>query len=283
MPPSWSEWQANFVELIVDPARDGSASLGLAARGLAVYRNNYRVGLIGVLVHTYPVLEQLVGNDFLTGLAREYVKREPLRSGNVHHYGASFGDFLDGFEPARALPYLADVARVEWSAHRAYYAEDAEPLSPETLTEDPSASPPLHFDPSVSLVRSPWPVVATWQAHQPGSPEGFYIDLGQGGEDALIQRRAGRVTVEAIPRGIATLLEHLLAGDSLTIASEAALAADETFDPQAAKARLFNGEVTPASPWLPCTTSPVELPTGIESGAVVKQATRCTSSVRINK
>ena len=184
MPPSWSEWQANFVELIVDPARDGSASLGLAARGLAVYRNNYRVGLIGVLVHTYPVLEQLVGNDFLTGLAREYVKREPLRSGNVHHYGASFGDFLDGFEPARALPYLADVARVEWSAHRAYYAEDAEPLSPETLTEDPSASPPLHFDPSVSLVRSPWPVVATWQAHQPGSPEDFYIDLGQGGEDA---------------------------------------------------------------------------------------------------
>src|SRR5271166_3768706 len=161
--PSWSEWQAEFVELIVDPAREGSAALGLAARGLAVYRNNYRAGLIGSLVHTYPVLERLVGNDYFTGLAREYVKREPLRSGNVHHYGASFCDFLDGFEPARALPYLADVARVEWAVDRGYYAEDAEPLSPETVEEEPSASRPLRFDPSAALVRSPWPVVAIWQ------------------------------------------------------------------------------------------------------------------------
>ncbi|XLM23139.1 DNA-binding domain-containing protein, partial [Chromobacterium piscinae] len=41
--------------------------------GLAVYRNNYRVGLIDTLAHSHPVCRELVGEEFFTALAREYV------------------------------------------------------------------------------------------------------------------------------------------------------------------------------------------------------------------
>ena len=238
MTPSWAEWQAVLVELIADPEREASPALGVAPGGLAVYRNNYRTGLIGALVNTYPMLLRIVGEDYLTGLAREHVKGEPLRSGNVHHYGARFGDFIEGFEPARALPYLADMARVEWAAHRAYYAEDAEPLSPEAVEAEAKAARALRLDPSVSLVRSPWPVVTIWHAVQPGAPEDFYIDLGQGGEAALVHRRAGGILLEAVPAGHAVLLERLLAGDALEAAVTAACVADAVLDPRTARVWL---------------------------------------------
>lgn len=207
MTRSWSEWQADLVELIVDPRHEASAALGLDPRGIAVYRTNYRVGLINVLAGAYPIVKRIVGDDFFTGLAREHLTHEPLSSGNVHHFGARFPEFLAEFEHARQLPYLPDVARVEWAAHRGYYAEDAEPPS----LEPPADPQPPRGDPSTTLVRSPWPVVAIWAAHRPGAPGDFYIDLGQGGENALIRRRAGTITVEALSEDEAIRLERQLA------------------------------------------------------------------------
>ena len=97
-------------------------------RGLAVYRNNYRGNLHDTLAAAYPVVLQLVGADFFRYMACQFIEATPSRSGNLTGYGASLGDFIADFSPAKELPYLADVARLEWCYHCAFFADDATPL-----------------------------------------------------------------------------------------------------------------------------------------------------------
>jgi hypothetical protein len=67
----------------------------------------------------------------------------------------------------RSLAYLADVARLEWAVNRALHAPDAQPLDASTLaTVAPSDHERVCFValPSVSMLRSSFPVDAIWGA-----------------------------------------------------------------------------------------------------------------------
>jgi len=229
----WQRWQAGLIAAIESTATDDSAYF---AAGLAVYRNNYRVGLIDTVKALFPVIAQLVGDEYLTGLAREYVKRTPSASGNLHRYGERFGDFVDGFAPAADLPYLGDVARLEWALHRSYYAADAAPFDPATLAETaPDAWSELcfAFQPAVLLVRSAnWPIVAIWQAHRPGG-DPTRVDLASGGENALVYRQADlEAGLLPLSDTDATFTAALIDGATLEAATDAALALDADFDLQ---------------------------------------------------
>jgi hypothetical protein len=46
-------------------------------------------------------------------MARSYVALAPPSSPIMLDYGAGFPDFIGAFEPAKCLPYLQDVARIE--------------------------------------------------------------------------------------------------------------------------------------------------------------------------
>ena len=91
---------------------------GLAAeRRLQVYRNNLEASLGAALAAVYPVVARLVGDDCFRQIGRAYLARVPSRSGNLHEFGAALPEFLAA-EPALAgLPYLGDVAALEWASH----------------------------------------------------------------------------------------------------------------------------------------------------------------------
>lgn len=238
---NWSDWQAELLEQIADPARAVEAAPALNPAGLAVYRNNYRVGLIDTLAFIYPVCRQLVGEDFFSGLARAFIGGHPSHSGNLHLYGAGFGDFIAGFEHARELPYLADVARLEWRVHRAYYAADAAPVDSAALVAFPQqrwGELRLRPLPDVAALLSRWPAASIWLAHQ-RQPVELDVDLHRQPEATLVYRLQGRVQVEIVGPGLAALLQAFLDGAMLESAVEQALAAEADFDLQAGLLRLF--------------------------------------------
>lgn len=240
---AWSDWSAALLEAIADPERrEPSATLGLNPSGLAVYRNNYRVGLMDTLAYAYPVLGQLVGEEFFAALAREYVKRHASHSGNLHRYGEAFGDFLDTFEHVRHLPYLADVARLEWQVHRSYYAADSAIPDFAALTSmPPERWGELRFGlaDDVAVLSSPWPIATVWLAHQPDSGVALPEHLDGAGESALVSRTAGTVRVERLEPASAAFLLALQHRDMLETATEAALGQDTAFDLQAMLGLLF--------------------------------------------
>src|SRR5215471_6617276 len=89
---------------------------GIAFDGrLKVYRNNTFSSLTAALKDSFPVVCQLVDERFFGYAAQEYIRTHPPRAPRLAEYGEDFADFLAGFEPARRLPYLSDVARLEWA------------------------------------------------------------------------------------------------------------------------------------------------------------------------
>ncbi len=129
---------AEFAAAILDPDRPVPAGLigpdgEPSAKRFAVYRNNVVAGLCDTLKAAFPAVRRIVGDAFFAAMARTYVLREPPNSPLMLDYGAGFAGFVDAFEPAAALRYLSDVARLERAWVEAYHAPEAEPLDPTVL------------------------------------------------------------------------------------------------------------------------------------------------------
>lgn len=198
---------------------------------LAVYRNNVVSSLIDAVADTFPVTQELVGEEFFRAMASVFVRQHPPRSRILAHYGAEFADFVDGFAPARAVPYLADVARLERSRVLAYHAADADPLTAAMLGVAMSSGEDLGAlqlvcHPSTSVVVSEHAIVSLWAAHQ-GEGDLSAVDTAVP-ESALVIRPGLDVLVLQLPPGAARFVIALQAGAGLADAS--ALAAGEAAD-----------------------------------------------------
>ena len=156
----------------------GIAPVGLHAwngsdvqRRLDVHRNHVVAGPVDVLRETFPVVCQLVGNDFFDTMAAAFVRSAPPRSPLLFEYGAGLPAWLPSFEPAAPLPYLADVAQLEWLQQRAAHAADADRPTLEALSAalaDAAALPLLRarLHPSAGVLNSRFAAVSLWRAHQ---------------------------------------------------------------------------------------------------------------------
>ncbi|TAJ81241.1 MAG: DUF2063 domain-containing protein [Gallionellaceae bacterium] len=213
---------------------------------IEVYRNNYRGNLHDALAGAYPVIKQLVGDDFFRFMARKFVEQHPSHSANLHHYGAELADFVAGFAPAQELVYLPDVAALEWACHVAYFAADAGKLSLERLAQVPPEQYPyliLRAHPSCGIVRSRYPVSAIWHAHQPGADSDFHIDLASGPAIALVSRIGDVVQVDDVSEAEADWIQRIQSGEMLGMATVATLGRHPDFDLQATLLKLATQNV----------------------------------------
>jgi hypothetical protein len=202
-------------------------------RGVEVYRNNYRGNLHDTLAGAYPVLRQLVGEEFFRLLAKRFIELHPSRSGNLHRYGSEMAEFLTHFENTLHLSYLPDMARLEWVYHRAYFADDAPRFDLTRLASVPPESyAGLHWQlhPSCTLLATAYPVAAIWQAHQGAANTDFNIDLDSGGDSLLVYRNDLSVDIVRIAPASLHWLEQLQQDIGMGSATETTLAVFPDFD-----------------------------------------------------
>ncbi len=230
--------QRLFAAALLDP--DAPCPVGLTAwngsdpaRRFAVYRNNVVVSLIDALADTFPVTLELVGDKFFRAMAGVFVRAAPPTSALLAEYGEGFPAFIERFEPARSVPYLADVARLEMLRVQAFHAADADPLTPEQVVQalaDPERLPALRVGchPSLGLLSSPYAVVSLWAAHQ-GIGDLASVDPGLP-ESALVVRTGLEVQVIALPPGGDALVAGFANGLTLGDAAARAVSAHEDFD-----------------------------------------------------
>jgi hypothetical protein len=232
-----AERQRDFAAALLDPelpappglvGPDGEPS----PKRFAVYRNNVVSGLMESLKDAFPAVGRIVGADFFQAMARAYVVTEPPRTPILLDYGAGFPDFIGEFEPAAALPYLADVARIERAWTEAYHSPEATPLDPAAfMVVDPGQLPEIRLllHPSVRVVRSQFPALTIWQMNV-GDGVPAPVDLAAGGEDVLVVRPMADVEVRSIAEGSVEFVQALADGTSVLAAMKAALTADHRFD-----------------------------------------------------
>jgi len=83
------------------------------ARGLAIYRNNYRGGLIDTLRDTYPRTEVLAGEAAFARAAAHHCITHPPSSWTLDQVGAGFSATCA--ELFRDDPDVAELAALEWA------------------------------------------------------------------------------------------------------------------------------------------------------------------------
>jgi hypothetical protein len=220
--------QADFAAALLDvqlPYPKGLCSRNGAdpSRRFAVYRNNVQSSLINALADSYPVVQQLVGEEFFRAMAAIFVRSQPPQSPLMSRYGEGFADFIGQFEPIAGVPYVADVARLEYLRTLAYHAADAQPIRPEQVSAalaNPQSLSELCFElhPSLHLLDSAYAVVAIWAAHQQEqSLAGIGLNQGQ---HALVLRNGLDVEVFALETAASVFVRHLAGGRPLLVAAE---------------------------------------------------------------
>ncbi len=236
----WHNLQDEFSKAAVDSTKAAPQGVIDGCGRFNIYRNNIAVSLSGALGETFPVVKQLVGEAFFVAMARDYVQKNQPASPVLSEYGSTFSDFIETFLPAKELPYLSDVARLERNWLDAYHAQDHMPLNIDVLASVPDAEMEgltLTFHPSVRLIESGFPVVSIWQAHQQKG-DADLSDLPADGECALIIRPAMNVIIVPLSKSAHDFFRMLIAGGTLGEACDR-LAGNDAFDPPAHLAQLF--------------------------------------------
>jgi hypothetical protein len=214
----------------VPPLVTGPKSKAVVKR-YNVYRNNVTVSLINALRVAFPATERITGDDFFRAMARFYIRARPPTSPLLFEYGRDFPDFIDHYEYARPVPWLADVARIERAWLDAYHAADARALAPQTLASIPPerlADTVFRPHPAMRILRSRFPALTMFSAHRSGDPAGRIEAVEP--EDTLVTRPELEVAARRLSSGGAIFLEYLASGHPLDTAFAAAMTESLSFD-----------------------------------------------------
>lgn len=212
--PTLREFQqqflASFQSKTVAPMRPFVSDQSTLAR-LQIYHNSITGGLIQALGETFEVCKQLVGDEFFNAMAQHYIDQTVSSSPDIGEYGASFPDFVAEFEPAQAVPYLADMARIGWYFHHAMRQSSNDCFDGHAfarLTNTEQAQTRLQLNTSASWMTSHYPLLAIWRLCTDQSSDTLTLN-----DDTLhhflVWRRDNRVQLDEITADDLALLALL--------------------------------------------------------------------------
>jgi hypothetical protein len=172
-----------------------------ASQRLDIYRHSRQAVLTNALTHAYPVCLTLVGENCFKGLAARYVIQQSESPVSIQAYGAGFADFIDHFSSADSVPYLADVARLEWAMSRASTEADAPVMDFIELAQVGQAQQKnlcFQLPGNATLLASDYPVDYIWELHQTDLMANPAVNLPQGEVKLIIWRKQSEVLCERL-------------------------------------------------------------------------------------
>ncbi|CAM5260009.1 hypothetical protein SSTU70S_06589 [Stutzerimonas stutzeri] len=231
---SLAAFQDAFVAALTDVPDSAAGALAelVAQPGFAVYRNTLIKGCVDALRANFPAVERLVGAQWFAAAAALYAREKPPRSGPLLEYGEDFPAFLQGFEAARALPYLAGVAQLDRLWLEVFSAVEQPVVALAALaTQPPEQLARQSLVPRAAL-RWRWfaglPVYSIWSCTR--EQREVPTALVWQGEGVLLSRSAGRIGWQSLERAGCVFLDACAAGRSLEQAAELALEVQPELD-----------------------------------------------------
>jgi hypothetical protein len=184
---------------------------------LAVYAEGLIARTRQALAEVYAAVHHVLGERAFTELARAYAHDRASADYNLSCVGRDLPEFLRAWPRTQRLPFLPDVAQLEWRVNQAFHAVEQPPQDPRdlhSLSREQWGQARLIFQPSVSAVASDWPILDIWAAR--ATPRGqINIDLVNRPQRVLIFRQGLEVRCELLDWLQHALLAGLLAGRPL--------------------------------------------------------------------
>jgi hypothetical protein len=212
-----------------------------AAARLRIHRHHVRQSLVEALASTFPTVQAIVGEAFFRTMAEGFVLCELPAQPVLAEYGAGFPAFVSGYGPAPALPYLADMAKLDWALNLAFHAPLEDRLTASGLADLP-AERLFDLEPALAagstVLQSRYPIDRIWHASQPGATVGT-VSLEEGPASVLVLRRPDDAAFASLDSAEEAFLGAIVEGSSLGEAAQAAVSVEPAADPSRIFARLL--------------------------------------------
>lgn len=141
---------------------------------LKIYFNGYRLRLIETLADDFEKLKIIMGDERFDELAEQYIDAQPSRFFSLRDFGGAFPQFLSNHTAYQNFPFLAEMAKFEWTMAYTLDAADAPSLSLDYFSSLPAEKWPelqIHFHPSVRMLQFSWDVPEIWYSIEQGEEE----------------------------------------------------------------------------------------------------------------
>lgn len=209
-----------------------------------IYRNNSLLSLTEALAVNFPVTVRLVDDRFFRWVSQGFIRQHPPREARLCAYGAELPAYLARLPACRTVPYVAEVARLEWAIALSLQAEEVVSCSIAALSRlgNDAGAARLRLQRSLQLIPARWPVVEIWSAHQK-EPIELPCGIARRASHVEVTRHAHRICLTALPLGRFAFRRGLAKGLPLDAAVDRAMSRDPRFEPAIELAALFGENI----------------------------------------
>lgn len=180
--PDLASFQRSFAAAIL---ADDQPAPSFRTLAFDVYRNTCARGIVEALRASFPTIDELLGDEMFTQVAMDYRSEHPPAGPVLSDYGANFPAWLARQPWTSELPYVADVATIDWLWLESFVAGDVE-----SLDEPRRDGTLIMLNPAARFAWLNTPALTIWQAHR--HPCGLDELEPEWREEGVLIVRAGR-------------------------------------------------------------------------------------------
>jgi hypothetical protein len=223
MSPSLAELQEAVADRILGCGGDAVEAWIRVPEGidpglrLAVHTEGYGARVTASLRESFPAVAHIAGGEAFAALGERYLSGIPGDMRNLNYVGARLPELLVSDSLTDALPFLPDLARLEWAVLRCFHARTVEPFDLSACAqwgEEDWAAARIAFAPGVAVVRSAWPI-RDLHATRDLPREEIDIHVVGRPDHALVYRMGFEVVTESLTEWQARVFEELARGQAL--------------------------------------------------------------------
>ena len=155
--------RASFDPMLINCV-ERRGQLGAEER-INIYAEMYFARLVDVLKSDFPRVAALLGCERFHEIVSHYLARYPSTHPSLRYLGQHFPDFLKDCAETVDLPFLSELATLEWAWVEVFDDLDTEPLRMEHLQHfAPDEWPALKFQviPAFRILHGEWPIHVLW-------------------------------------------------------------------------------------------------------------------------
>lgn len=137
-----------------------------------IYRSASITAKISCLRQIYPICEMIIGDNMIKRMAYDYAISAESPSHDLNVFSEPFyksvSRIIELHKGMNETPYLADLCRLEWLWHNAYYQANDDDFDFKLFSEDIDNNKviKLNVSHSLSLMSTRFPIKLIWQQHR---------------------------------------------------------------------------------------------------------------------
>ncbi len=188
---------------------------------LRIHQNNYRESLSDALLGLFPLCTAFVGEVFLKQALRHFVMDCPPVEAALYGYGKGLAAFLQTYPAAETVPYLADLARLEWYTHELANVDEVPAFDDVAAAQGALyAGLRLKLHNNARLLLSDYPIYDLWRvATEQCPPED--LSMENSSQAVLLVLHQGQVFYQVLDEDMACLVTAIERNEKLpTVATE---------------------------------------------------------------